>query len=260
MKTLFKYFLKVRPVLLYLLAGAVLAYISIEFIFTNYTELFKGANKLGQLVSKLSVSYMSAFLFYFIVVHIKSEKDKENINEYVGLKVYSIITSAHLFIEPFLQIENKKASLTDYDMKKLRPLLASIEREARDAPFSFEGETENGTWLDWWEYLRESTFKSLKEIFVRYNHIDTKLIKILTRIENSIFFYQWQMLYHIQYDKSFGMFHPQIEMYLVHINELQEYADKNLSEYRNRTSEFMGYKPKVYGQTPNSSSNQPQKG
>ncbi len=250
MKQIFKYFLKVRPALLILLSVAILTYFSIEFFLIGYPELFKGANKLGQLFSKLSVSYMAAFIFYFIVVHIKNEKDKENINEYVGQKVYSILTSAHLFIQPFLQIENRNASFSDLDLKKLRSLLASIKREAKDAPFSFEGETENGTWLDWWEYLKESTFKSLKEIFVRYNHIDTKLIKILTRIENSAFFSQWPMLYKNQHDTTFALYQVQIEMYLVHIQELQEYADKHLSSYKNRTSEFMGYKPKTYSETP----------
>jgi hypothetical protein len=139
-----------------------------------------------------------------------------------------------------LQIENKKASLKDLDISNLRTLLSSIDRNAKDAPYIINGE--NGTWLDWWEYLKESTFKSLNEIFVRYNHIDTKLIKILTRIENSLFFTQWVMLHTNEYDKSFGLYTEQIKMYLVHIKDLQHYADKNLSEYRHLTSEFIGHK------------------
>ncbi|HEX7415130.1 MAG TPA: hypothetical protein VF411_13880, partial [Bacteroidia bacterium] len=141
---------------------------------------------------------------------------------------------------PFLQIENKKASFNDLDINNLRTLLNSIERGSKDAPYIIDGE--NGTWLEWWEYLKESTFKSFNQIFIRYNHIDTKLIKLLTRMENSLFFTQWDMLYRIEYDKSFGLYCEQIKMYLTHVKELQEYADSNLSEYRNRTSEFMGYK------------------
>jgi len=244
MPKIIKYFLKVRKDLLTILITAILTYFSIELWFNNYSEIFQGANKIGQFISKLSISYISAFIFYFIVVHIKNEKDKENINEYVGYKVYDILTSAHLFIQPFLQIENKKASFDDLEIIKLHTLLASIIRDSKDAPYIVNDK--NGTWLDWWEYLKESTFKSFAHIYVRYNHIDTKLIKILTRMENSLFYTQWDMLYINEYDKTFGLYSTQIKMYLSHVKDLQDYADKNLSEYRNRTTEFMGYKKNDY--------------
>ena len=244
MRKIIKYFFKVRTDLQTLLVTAILTYFLIELCFNNYQEIFTGANKIGQFFSKLSISYISAFIFYFIVVHIKNEKDKENINEYVGHKVYDILTSAHLFVQPFLKIENKKASFEDLDINKLRTLLNSIQRNSKDAPYIIDGE--NGTWLDWWEYLKDSTFKSFNQIYNRYNHIDTKLIKILTRLENSLFFTQWNMLYVNEYDKTFGLYSEQIKMYLSQVKDLQEYADKHLSEYRNRTSEFMGYKKNGY--------------
>jgi hypothetical protein len=246
MKQIFKYFLKVKKGLLVLLALSFLTYFVIELWLNNYSELFKGASKVGQLFSSLAISYISAFIFYFVVVHIKSEKDKENINEYVGFKVYSILSTSHLFIQPFLEMGNKKASFKDLDTKKLRSLLDSINRDSKEAPYFLNGD--NATWLQWWEYLKESTFKSFNEIFIRYNHIDTELIKILTRMENSIFFTQWDILYGGigVFDKSFGLYCEQIKMYLKHVDDLQNYADKNLREYQNMTSDFMGHKRKDY--------------
>jgi len=246
MKQILKYFLKVRKDLLTLLAIAFSTYFIIEFWLNNYSEIFKGASKIGQLFSNLSISYISAFIFYFIVVHIKNEKDKENINEYIGIKVRDILNTSHLFIQPFLQIDNRKASFKDLDIKKLRSLLDSINRYSKDAPYTLNGE--NATWLQWWEYLKTSTFTSFSEIFIRYNHVDTELIKILTRMENSTFFTQWNMLYGGMggFDKSFGLYCEQVKMYLEHVNDLQNYADKNLREYQNRTSNFMGHKQKDY--------------
>lgn len=139
-----------------------------------------------------------------------------------------------------MQIENKKARFEDLELSKLRALLDSIEREAKDAPLIIDNQ--NGSWLEWFEYLKDSTNESLKEIFARYNHIDTNLIKILTRIENSMFFKQWEILRYNDYDKSFGVYHEQIKMYLVLIADLQKYFDENLKEYGSLTSEFMGYK------------------
>lgn len=242
MPELLKYFLRVRRSLLLLLILAFVTYISIEFIFNNYTEIFKGANKIGQLFSKLSVSYISAFIFYFIVVHIKSESDKENVNEFIGQLVNDILTSAHLFVLPFVRIEKKDAHFKDVKTGELRTLLPKIQRMAHEAPYSINGKTTH--WLDWWEYLKKSTFESIDEIFLRYNHVDTKLIKIITRIKHSSFFKQWNMLYTNEYDKTFGLYSEQIIMFLTHIHDLQEYADKYLDDYKHRTSQFMGYNRK----------------
>jgi len=186
------------------------------------------------------MSYISVFIFYFIVVHIKNEKDRENINEYLGLKVSDILTSAHLFIQPILQIENKKASFDSLDVRHLHKLLSTIDRSGKVSHYSINGE--EATWMDWWEYLKDSTFKSLKEIYIRYYHVDSELIKLLTRIENSLFFSQWDLLYYNQHDLTFGLYSTQIKMYLIHIEALQEYHDKNLTGYKSITNEFIGYK------------------
>ena len=101
MKELYKYIKNIKRLLLILLLISFVGYFTIELWLNSYKEIFKGANKIGQFFSNLCISYISAFIFYFIVVHIKSEKDKENINEYVGIKVSEIITCGHLFFQPF---------------------------------------------------------------------------------------------------------------------------------------------------------------
>lgn len=237
---LFKYFTAVRKDLLTLLLIAFLNYLLIEFWFNSIPELFAGANKLGQLSSKLSISYISGFIFYFIVVHIKAERDKENINEWVGYKVHSIITSSHLFFQPFLKLKDDKLWFSDWDKEDRSNLLASIKRIDNRAPYIIDDK--NGTWLQWWEYLKSSVFDSFKEIYLRYNHVDTELIKILTRLENCMFFSQWEMLYYVDYDPTFKMYDTQIKTYLTHLKDLENYADKNLGKYKTQTSEFMGYK------------------
>ena len=51
MKQMLRYFLKVRRELLVLLAISFLTYFIIEFWLNNYSEIFKGASKIGQLFS-----------------------------------------------------------------------------------------------------------------------------------------------------------------------------------------------------------------
>lgn len=240
MKKLYIYFLSARRDLKILLFISILTYFTIEFFLMRYDELFVGAYKIGQFISKLSISYISAFIFYFIVVHIKTQKDKENVNEWVGHKAYSIITDAHLFIQPLMQIDNKKARFEDLKEEDLSKLLYSINRNARQAPYKNNGE--DATWLEWYEYLKKSTEDSIKEVLVRYPHLDSEFIKILSRIENSLFFFQWNLLYNFDFEKTFGIYELQIKTYLRLINDLQEYSDSNFKDFQYRTSEFMGIK------------------
>jgi hypothetical protein len=239
MRKLYKYFLSARKDLKWLLLLSILTYFLIELVLIRYDELFVGAYIIGQFFSKLSISYISAFVFYFIVVHIKAQKDKENVYEWVGHKAYSIITDAHLFIQPLMQINEKKAKFEDLKENELSQLLKSINRTAKQAPYIVNGE--NASWLEWYEYLKKSTEDSIDEILVRYAHLDSEFIKILSRIENSLFFYQWNLLYNFEYDKTFEIYKIQIQTYLRLINDLQVYADSNFKKFQFRTSEFVGY-------------------
>lgn len=238
MRQLYTYFLKVRLDLKILLALAIITYFLIELLFNNYSELFNGASKIGHFFSELSISYISAFVFYFIVVHIKNEKDKYNINEFVGHEVYSIITKAHLLIQPLQQKFDKNATFKYMEPVELQQLLVSINRTANEAPYIINERKAN--WIEWYEYLKEGSKKNISNILIRYNHLDSRLIKLLTRIENSLFFLQFNLLYDIQHDNSLAVYQFQIQTYLSLVKELEAYADKNFKQYQYINSNFIG--------------------
>ena len=238
MKQLYHYFVKVRTDLKILLVISIVTFFILELWLKYVPAIFNGADKVGEFFSRLSTSYIAAFIFYFLVVHIKNLKDKENINEFVGHKVYAIITSAHLLIQPFQQKSDPKARFKYLDRQELSQLLYSVNKAATEAPFSIKNE--KATWLQWYEYLKESTENNLNQILVRYTHLDAELIKLLTRIENSLFLTQWNLLYNLRADETFGSYSIQIHTYLNLISELEQYADKNLKDHEHLTSDFIG--------------------
>lgn len=238
MKKMYYYFRRVRMDLKVILAVAIASYFCIELWFNNYPELFSGAGKVGEFFSRLCVAYVSGFIFYFIVVHIKTERDKENVNEFVGHQVYQIITAAHLMVQPLMEKFDKTSRFRYLETAELNKLLQSIDRTAEEAPYIIKGR--NANWIEWYEYLKASSESHVRLILARYPHLDSKLIKILTRIENSVFFTQFDRLYDFSYDKSFGIYQLQIGMYLSHVRDLEEYANKNLKKHQYLTGEFMG--------------------
>ena len=233
MRRLYGYFKKVRRELKQLLVIAVAGYFLIVWLNT-YHEIFIGANKVGEFLSKLCIAYSTSFIFYFVVVHIKNERDKENVGEYIAIKLSEIITAGHLYYTPFLY-GKKFDDLKPSDLT--RAVLDSVKRNDPCSGYT-RSNGEPYTWLETYESNKQSTFNALDIIFRRYGHLDSKLIKLLSRIEESMLYFQWSMLYNCPYDESFGMFQLQLKTYLLAIQELEEYATKNYGNAGTIRGEF----------------------
>lgn len=227
---MYKYFKKVRKELLYLLIVSISGYWAIELL-NNFGEIFIGAHKLGVFFSNLCVSTVSAFIFYFIVVHIKEEKDRENISEYVGLRVSDIVTTGHLFFIPF-----SKKAFNDLTLKDLsRPALSAVDKTATDA--NLISNHEPMSWLGYYEHLKKETLTSINAVLSRYYHLDTELIRILSAVEHSMFFDHWNMLYNFQ-DMTFGMYELEIQTYFLAIKNLEEYSLRHFENVVQIRGEF----------------------
>ena len=84
--------LRIELAVLFILA---LGYAIIRDLFLiNYGEVFKGGAELGKIVYNLCLSYASAFIFYFFVVYLKEQKDRNNLYGYIGQKTSMVIGSA----------------------------------------------------------------------------------------------------------------------------------------------------------------------
>lgn len=239
MSKLAKYFSSVRKSLRYLLLLSFFSYFIIELVLRNYPPLFLNASVVADFCSRLFVSYISAFIFYFIVVHIKSERDKENINEYTGHEVYSIITSGHLFIQPLMQVEEKKVRFKYMEEQELWDLFSSINRFEKIAPLSFKS-GENADWIAWFEYLKESIERSINEIMINNHILDSELIKLIMRIKECPLFKQFYLLYDESWGTDLTPINKQMLFFLTNLKRLEEYANLHLKEYKYLTGEFMG--------------------
>jgi len=239
MKILYKYFKSTRSELKMILMISFCIYLIIELILRKYPPIFSNASVIADLFSNLCISYISAFIFYFIVVHIKEEKDKENIYEYIGHEVHSIITSGHLFIQPLMKLGNPQASFRYLNNEELTLLLSSVNKYDTTAPISFEN-GEKGNWIDWFEYLRRKTLENTSEILAFNHTADSVLIKLVQRIKNSMFFAQFNLLYEDTFGTDLGALNTQIQFYLNNLEQLETYANEHLKEYKYHTGKFVG--------------------
>ena len=171
----------------------------------------------------------------------KEVRDRENISEYVGNKVNGIIVSSRLFVQP---IQEKNGQTRPFDVpteKQLWTLLATVNRYHHEAPLVDE-HGRHANWVEWWEWNRKSVLEDIDQIMARVSLLDTELIKLVTRVQNSVFLSQFNLLYMTENPLTdLTPLASQLSMYYRVVGELERYCDKFLSAHKFLTSEFVGY-------------------
>ncbi|MEO1255397.1 MAG: hypothetical protein AAFY41_11015 [Bacteroidota bacterium] len=243
MRQIFKIFRNLRPVLYILLSLALTSYFLISFYLINIPELFPGAYELGQFVLKISISYVSAFIFYFVVVHLKNEKDKSNVSDFVGITVHQIIDHGKDFVIPLLKIKDPNLAFEYPESRSELEDIMNVDPYLRQAPLHRGADQLN--WLEYYDHLIRVTQTSIDNVLRRMNFLDSELVKLLTRLEQSLLFKQFGLmptLMNLRPENcKLSLLTTQLESYLKLIKDLEVYANKH---YMNKemTEEFLGWK------------------
>ncbi|RYX80786.1 hypothetical protein EON83_27125 [bacterium] len=130
---------------------------------------------LALIVQKLLLSYISSFIFYFLVVHYKSEKEKESINPYI----YDECSS----------ITRKRGSIMMALKKEWHgtPTLREV-RIALRALHIYEMKTQDSMFKNWLYGMKQLTLKHQSNILRLAPYINPELASLLIDIERCTLF------------------------------------------------------------------------
>lgn len=222
----------IRKDLGFFFIGALLTVCIIDFWLSDIPELLSGGYKLGQIIYKLCMSYISAFIFYFLVVHIKQQKDKKNLYLYVSKKVHIVNSSASTLISELSRVST--ITLTEkYPSKEELDKICKAINPHTNAPMVIGPRDNYANWIQYFDYFKKRSNDATEKIFNKMPFLDTELVNILGRIEDNDFFL---VLDHFLYDMPIGqditIFHYSLSSYFELIKELEKYADKKLFNYK----------------------------
>jgi len=136
--------------------------------------------------------------------------------------------------------KDSKAQFSYLSYNELGELMKLFNKYDREAPLQIADNTK-ANWIEWYAYLKESTQSNIKIIFTRYIHLDTKLINLLTKVENSFFVTQFHLMTDKDAPKELSMYCVQTSAYLKIIQDLEHYAEKNFKNQKNLKSSFYGF-------------------
>lgn len=175
----------------------------------------------------ICMSFITGYFFYVVVYQVKSEKDKQNLNDFLTERIDKIIGSYGNIYQELIE-NNKVYTSVPPEKEEIESLLKLIETNQLIKPGIYDGRLKR-SWT-WFELMLTEKRKALEQInFLMTSHfIDSELLKILGKIVDSEYFFWIEELKQLGSNfKQYSIFSEHIYKYSLVINELTRYAYKN---------------------------------
>ena len=208
--------------------------ICIDFWLINIPEKFTYGAKIGVIVEKLSLSYISAFIFYFLVVHIKTQKDKANIYTYVNKKVNMVIGSCIGLINELSKASNINLKEKYPNSEELTQIFLKINPN-ENAPLLLSATSSiYANWIQYFEYSKKRSNDATEKIFLKMPFLDTKLVNLLAKIDDCSHFMVIRNVVNTMPIRNTDLtsFQNTFADYIELIKELEKYAEKKMKNYK----------------------------
>ncbi len=154
-----------------------------DFIFLGIPEIFQDANKIGVFFYNLCFAYVAAYIFYFLNVFIRQQKEKREINHYVARKVLQILLVVFTVIQELEKASEIKINDKFPNKKELDLITKKLKINGLTSLKSIVGSY--ATWAEYLDYHKRRTEGYINKILIRMVYTDYKIIGLLSRIEDS---------------------------------------------------------------------------
>lgn len=156
--------------------------IVIDFYLKDIEEIVSWGSEFGNIYYRVCLSMIASYVFYFIVIHLKSMKDKENVNKFISFKVSNILSTYNTQINEIKKLSNNIDEKKYFKLEELEKLFKNINPNAQ-APLILG--TKYATWMQYFQYNNKRTQENIKKIFVQMPFLDSELVDILAHIEDN---------------------------------------------------------------------------
>lgn len=223
-----------RKDLLALFIFSIINILIIDFWLINIPEIFIGGAKIGNIIYELCFSYISAFIFYFLVIHLKYQRDKENIYSYISKYTFRIIFLAKI-------LAKNLAENSGIQLKGNYPSKKELIRIYNEIDPSVKGPSKNGldkydNYLSCLSALKNNQLtiiKDFEKILSMLSYLDSELVNKLLQINEcdhiSGLFFNNNPLSVDNYKLIYFEF--SISKYFDLIKDLEKYYENKLKSY-----------------------------
>lgn len=210
---------------------AVISILLIDFYFKYIPEVFQWGSELGKIYYKLCLSLIASYIFYFIVVHIKSIKDKENVNIFIANKVSNILNEYTSQIKSLKKEISDESEILYFELHNLENMFEKIDPKS-NAPLILGNINNYANWMQFFSYYNKKSQEHIQKVFVHMPFLDSELVKILAHIDDCSHFSIIDLLLNIKFgNDNLKSFASSFYGYSTLCKELDNYYNKKLLKY-----------------------------
>ncbi|WP_165727950.1 hypothetical protein [Pseudoalteromonas sp. 31A1] len=175
----------------FLLALTITLLLIIVF-FSNYIpSIFYWGSDFEKLIYTISLSFITSYIFYYVVVYRKELKDKENISTYIYTVLFRITSRNNILIDNifnniFDPPDIKVAGNISYNEMKV--ILSKVDTNSVITDLKFESIGEGITWLEYLKFYSLNVQKDINKLLNLLPYLDSELAKLLIELDDSALF------------------------------------------------------------------------
>jgi hypothetical protein len=193
----------------------------------KFEELVAGTGaKIEYFAEALSLSYLAAYIFYFLNVYLVSRSERKTILPFIANNVSLIIVNNHSII---CCLKNNNKLSRDYfpSSKEYKELLRNVAPKT-NVPFYCQ----NKSWTYLFQNRQKSTREGINRIFMSGKHVDEELRRILLEMEWSLYLREDYAFNSDVFERdNLEEYHGVFSNYFMLIQDLKKYYDNNLKKY-----------------------------
>jgi hypothetical protein len=195
--------------------------------FAGWPEWFNGGAALWDLFYQLCLAFTASYIFYIVVVHVKRQRDKENIRPFLSAKTGRICEDAKQLIGGLRGRAAMKYEPDYYPSYEETKSLCEHIRAQDTSPLSLSGE--RVLWFAFMTHLKDRSKQEITDIYSVSHLLDTDYLKLLMAIEECSHFAFVEMSgFALDPDLSFFAA-GQIYDYIEKVRALEQYSERAFS-------------------------------
>ncbi|MEZ8129512.1 hypothetical protein [Enterovibrio norvegicus] len=161
--------------------------LAIDLCFGEIPELFNGGKELLNAYYNFCIGLVASYVFYFIVVHVKEQSDKDNVKAYVFSKSNCVVGNYKCVIRAVKKEVGYMGTEDYFDQEKIHELFLKVVPNS-DAPMVSSYDSSRLNWVQFLNDYRISSIRLIDKMLKVMPYLDTEHIQLLSAIEDSHYF------------------------------------------------------------------------
>ena len=190
-------------------------------------ELFKIRSDWREVLQRLCLSYVSSYIFFFVVVHVKKEKDKENINSFIVPKILAACSQWKPQLRDICNAASVVIPEELPDREFITNAFSKINPNACSPLRNKQGDYAN--WQEYFWYHKTRVDGFICVVTDKMPFLDSKLVKLLSELSECEHFQYLELLEtSVSNNKNLSFLADRFHAYCLKSQELETYANNKL--------------------------------